>query len=103
MGTTADNPQAPSWVRTMVIGRNPRRTLVRILIMVVTCFVVSKFVLLPIRVEGISMLPTYKERGVNCINRLAYIFHEPRRGDVVAVRLAGQHVMLLKRIVGLPG
>jgi signal peptidase I len=30
--------------------------------------------------------------------------HEPRRGDVVAVRfLAGPHRMYMKRIVGLPG
>jgi len=50
------------------------------------------------------MLPTYKENGVNFVNRLAYLFHEPRRGDVVAIRmLAGGHVMYMKRIVGLPG
>src|SRR5690349_225164 len=103
MAVTAQMPEGPSWVRTVVIGRNPKRTLVRIVVMVATCFIVAKFVLLPIRVEGVSMLPTYKTRGVNFINRLAFTFHEPRRGDVVAVRLAGEHVMFLKRIVGLPG
>jgi signal peptidase I len=41
---------------------------------------------------------------VNFVNRLAYLFHEPRRGDVVAIRMpAGEHVMYMKRIVGLPG
>ncbi len=64
---------------------------------------ISKFVLVPIRVEGISMLPTYRERGVNFVNRLAYWFHPPRRGDVVAIQMAGPHVMLCKRIIGLPG
>jgi signal peptidase I len=103
MAATAQIPEGPSWVRTVVIGRNPKRTLVRIVVMVVTCFITAKFVLLPIRVEGVSMLPTYKGRGINFINRLAFVFHEPRRGDVVAVRLAGEHVMFLKRIVGLPG
>jgi signal peptidase I len=50
------------------------------------------------------MLPTYKENGVNFVNRLAYLFREPRRGDVVAIGLqAGEHVMYMKRIVGLPG
>ena len=67
-------------------------------------FVVFKFVLLPIRVEGGSMLPTYQDRSVNFVNRLAYLFHEPRRGDVVAIGLlAGEHVMYMKRVVGLPG
>jgi signal peptidase I len=40
---------------------------------------------IPVGVEGVSMLPTYKGRGVNFINRLAFVFHEPRRGDVVDV------------------
>ena len=49
------------------------------------------------------MLPTYKERGVNFVNRAVYLFHKPRRGDVVGIRLAGPSVMYLKRIVGMPG
>lgn len=104
MGTNTDAAQPPSWLQRVLIGRNPKRTLVRIVVLVVVCFVVFKFVLAPIRVEGGSMLPTYKENGVNLVNRLAYLFHEPRRGDVVAIRmLAGEHVMYMKRIVGLPG
>ncbi len=104
MGTNAEAAQPPSWVVRVLIGRRPKRTLARIAVLVVVCFVVFKFVLLPIRVEGGSMLPTYRESGVNFVNRLAYLFHEPRRGDVVAIRLlAGEHVMYMKRIVGLPG
>ena len=49
------------------------------------------------------MLPTYRQPGVNFVNRLAYSFHEPQRGDVIAIRYAGPHVMLMKRIIGLPG
>src|SRR5437870_1231965 len=81
-----------SWVRAAIIGRRPKRTLLRIVVLVVTCFVVFRFVLLPIRVDGGSMLPTYKEHGINVINRVAYLFHEPRRGDVVGIRLAGPSV-----------
>ena len=104
MGTNAEAAQAPTWLQRVVIGRDPKRTLVRVAALVVVCFVVFKFVLVPVYVDGGSMLPTYKENGVNFVNRLAYLFHEPRRGDVVAIGLqAGQHVMYLKRIVGLPG
>ena len=104
MGTNADAAEPPSWLQRVLIGRNPKRTLVRIVVLVVVCFVVFKFVLVPIRVDGGSMLPTYKDNGVNFVNRLAYLFHEPRRGDVVAIGLeAGNHVMYLKRIIGLPG
>jgi len=93
----------PRWLRIVVIGRNPKATLVRVAVLIVASFVVFKYILLPIRVEGISMLPTYRDRSVNFVNRLAYFRHEPRRGDVVSIRLAGLHRMYLKRIIGLPG
>jgi signal peptidase I len=97
-------PRLPRWVRIAVIGRNPKATLVRVAVLVVTSFVVfNRFILLPIRVEGISMLPTYKDRSWNFVNRLAYFRHEPQRGDVVSIRMAGIHRMYMKRIIGLPG
>ena len=93
----------PHWLRVVLIGRRPKATLVRILILGVTCLITFKFILLPIRVDGISMLPTYHTGQLNCINRLAYVRHEPRRGNIVSVRLAGNSIMFMKRIIGLPG
>ena len=88
----------------MVAGRNPKATLVRVGVLIVTCFLLfNRFVLLPIQIEGISMLPTYKDGSWNFVNALAYLQHGPRRGDVVSIRLAGIHRMYLKRIIGLPG
>jgi signal peptidase I len=103
MDTPAAQPESPPWWRIVLIGRKPKRTLVRILILVTTCFVLFKFVLLPIRIEGISMLPTYRQHKINFVNRLAYAFREPQRGDVVAIPMPGEHVLLMKRIVALPG
>jgi signal peptidase I len=104
MDTNLDAPPTPSWLRTVLIGRHPKRTLVRIVILVAVCVLVRAFILLPIRVVGISMLPTFKDGSIHVVNRLSYLSHEPQRGDVVAIRmLAGGHVMYLKRIVGLPG
>jgi signal peptidase I len=92
----------PWWVR-LLIGRHPKRTLVRVGFIVLTAFVVFRYVLLPIRVQGISMLPTYHEGGINFANRWAYRWREPQRGDVISIALTGHRVMLLKRIIGLPG
>ncbi len=103
MGIEVAASPPPGWLVRVLIGRNPKRTLIRVVVWAVLMLVISNFVLLPIRIEGISMLPTYKEKGVNFINCLAYLFHEPRRGDVVAIKLAGRHVMYLKRIIALPG
>lgn len=104
METMTEVPvESPSLLRRAVIGRDPKRTMQRVVILAVACFVTAKFLLLPIRISGPSMLPTYSEHGVNFVNRMAYLFHEPRRGDVVAIRLAGPSIMFMKRIVGLPG
>jgi signal peptidase I len=104
METMTEAPvESPSLAWRLIIGRDPKRTLQRAVILAVVVFVIAKFVLLPIRISGPSMLPTYSEHGVNFVNRVAYSFHEPRRGDVVAIRLAGPRVMFMKRIIGLPG
>lgn len=65
-------------------------------------FITFGWLLTPTRVSGISMEPTYRDAGLNLVNRLIYGVRAPRRGDIVAIRLAGPHVLYIKRIVGLP-
>jgi signal peptidase I len=111
MEPAATAARFPGWlrvVRVIVIGRDPRRTLIRAAVLAVVCYLVFKFfvfrqIILPVRIEGNSMFPTYHDRGRNFVNKLAYRRTEPQRGDVVGIRMSGEHVMLLKRIVGMPG
>jgi len=95
--------RVPRWLCILVIGRNPKVTLVRAVVLAVLCVIGYSVSLLHIRVEGISMLPTYQDGSTHFVNRLAYLRHGPQRGDVVGIRLAGYHVMYLKRVIGLPG
>jgi signal peptidase I len=90
-------------MRALLFGRNPKLTLIRIAVLIAVAGVIFGFVLQPIRVTGISMLPTYPNESLNLVNRLAYLRHEPQRGDVVSIRLTGPHVLFMKRIIGLPG
>ena len=92
-----------SVLRRFVFGQNPRRTAVRILVLSAICFITFRWVLIPIRTEGSSMLPTYVPDKLHFVNRLAYGPSGPERGDVVAIMMAGPHVLYVKRIVGLPG
>jgi len=98
-----------AWLRILAVGRKPKTTLVRAVVLGVVCVVVFKFALLPARVEGLSMAPTYADHSFNFVNRLSYLLHEPRRGDVVGVRLtppqgwSAPRIMYLKRVIGLPG
>lgn len=109
MQDVIDSPAKPGWLQIVLVGRRPRATLVRIVVLVAVCVVVFKFVLLGIWVDGISMEPTYHNHRINFVNRLAYWRHGPQRGDVVAIRFsdpgafARPHDMLMKRIIGLPG
>jgi len=97
------------WLRIAAVGRRPKTTLVRALVLAAICIVLFKFILLPVRVSGVSMAPTYRDHSVNFINALSYLRNEPQRGDVVGIRLtpggfgSTPRVMYLKRIVGLPG
>jgi signal peptidase I len=93
----------PSCLQRMLIGRHPRRTAVRLVILVTVLPLIFTFVARPVRVHGLSMKPTYRDGGINFVNRLAYAFHAPKRGDIVAIRFSDEHVMLMKRIIGMPG
>ena len=86
----------------ILLGANPRATLIRAAVLIAAAIVVFGYILLPIRMEGISMLPTYSG-GINFANRYAYRWSPPQRGDAVAVRMAGEGVVFVKRIVGMPG
>ena len=92
-----------SLTRRIIFGTNPRRTAVRILVLAAVAYITFNWVFIPIRTDGISMEPTYQSNSLKLVNRLSYGMAEPERGDVVAIRLAGPHVVFVKRIVGLPG
>ncbi|MDD2467617.1 MAG: signal peptidase I [Desulfobulbus sp.] len=76
--------------------------LLRILGLILVTVVVFTQVLIPLRIEGQSMEPTYKN-GFNLCWRGRYLFSSPQRGEVVVIRFAGNRVLLLKRIVALAG
>jgi signal peptidase I len=89
--------------RRVIFGANPRRTTVRILVLAAVSIVTFKWILMPVRADGDSMLPTYYSGNLTLVNRLAYVSNRPKRGDIVAIRLAGPRVVYIKRVVGLPG
>jgi signal peptidase I len=90
-------------LREALLGRRPAKTVVRLAVLIIVSFAVFRWVLLPVRTYGDSMLPTYEPGSFHLVNRATYAWRSPARGDVVGVRLAGWRVMYVKRIVGLPG
>jgi signal peptidase I len=57
-----------------------------------------------VRVDGFSMRPTLQDGEYILVNKLAYKFSEPVRGDIVVfVFPVNPEEDLIKRIIGLPG
>lgn len=59
-------------------------------------------------VEGRSMFPTFATGDRLIVSRLNYLFGQPQRGDIVVFNSVNptefaQGVMLIKRVIGLPG
>jgi signal peptidase I len=91
---------AGSWI----VGASPRRTLIRVAVLVAVAYAaVFGHLLMPVRGVGVSMQPTIESGDLPFINRLTYRFREPARGDIVAVRAAGESVVYVKRLLALPG
>lgn len=87
----------------LLVGRNPARTLVRALVLVAGAAVLLTWGILPVRGQGPSMQPTIGDGQLLIVSRVSYRLRAPRRGEIVAVRLAGDEAVLIKRILAGPG
>ena len=64
---------------------------------------ITHFVFLSVQVDGQSMVPTLKNADSYWLNRLAYVKREPRQSDIVALKDPQDNVLVVKRIIALPG
>lgn len=73
-----------------------------VIISLIIVFLMTQFVIKPIRVDGSSMYPTLKDRQVGFSNIIALRFQEIERFDVVIVFVPQTNEHLVKRVIGLP-
>lgn len=73
------------------------------LLLVGGTYIIFGHIFIPVWINGRSMEPNYHDGDFTFCFGMAYLFREPEWDDVVAIRFAGKHVMLLKRIVALEG
>ncbi len=93
----------PAKIRRFLFPSFNRRYVIRLLFLGVSCYLVFGYLLIPLRIQGQSMEPAYTNGSFAFCWRLQYLFSSPHYSDVVTVRFAGRRVMLLKRIIALPG
>jgi signal peptidase I len=90
-------------IRQFFLPRLNRKFLVRVSLVALSAVLLFGLVLRPMWIRGESMSPTYEDGSLNFCFRQRYLFSQPKVGDVVAVKMAGTNVMLLKRIVAAAG
>lgn len=95
-----------SWFNTLrivIMGRNFKNTIIRTLALAIVTYLTCTYVFKPAWIRGESMYPRYKSGQFCVINLMAYNSSKPERFDIVAIRMAGDRVMMLKRCLGFPG
>lgn len=90
-------------IKKLLVGKKLKVTLIRGAALGLLVWALCTWVYLPYRAAGKSMEPTCMDGKFIFISALAYKSKKPQRGDIVAIRMAGQKVSLLKRIIALPG
>jgi signal peptidase I len=77
--------------------------LMRVIAVAILAYLLFGHIFTPFLIKGHSMEPTYQDGSVNLCWKWRYLFSKPKRQEVVAIRFAGNKVMLLKRAVALEG
>ena len=80
------------------------REIIETLALTLIIFLVIHFTVQNYMVEGTSMQPSLTDNQFVLVNKLAYLFHAPERGDVIVFHWPKETTKdLIKRVIGLPG
>lgn len=80
------------------------RDIILPLIAAIAIFALVKNTIGSFKVYGLSMLPTIQNGDYIIVNKAAYLFTPPRRGEIIVLESPqGNSSDLIKRIIALPG
>ena len=70
---------------------------------IIAALFVRSFILSASVVDGLSMFPTFSDNERIMIEKISLLSREPERGDIVQLIHKPNGMLLVKRIIGLPG
>ncbi len=80
------------------------REIVETIALTILIFLAIHFTVQNYQISGPSMQNTLHSGQFVLVNKLAYLFHQPERGDVIVLHEPDQPGRdLIKRVIGLPG
>ena len=93
-------PQGKGFERRYRLIREVIETVALTLLM----FLIIRFAVQNFRVDGMSMEPTLHNGEFILVDKAAYLFHAPSRGDVIVFEYPGNpSIDYIKRIIAIPG
>ncbi len=80
------------------------REIIETVALTLLIFLVIRFAIQSYRVENISMQPSFYSNEYVLVNKTAYLFHDPERGDVIVFHFPlDTSKDFIKRVIGIPG
>jgi len=80
------------------------REIVETIALTLIIFLVIRFAIQSYRVSGVSMQPGLQTDEYVLVNKIAYLFHPPERGDVIVFHFPLDTSQdFIKRVIALPG
>jgi signal peptidase I len=74
-----------------------------VLCSILSYYIVSRFIVTTVIVQGRSMTPTLVDGDRYLLHRWQLLFRKPHRGDLVVIRDAQRKDFIVKRVVAVPG
>jgi signal peptidase I len=80
------------------------REIIETITLTLLMFLIIRFAVQNFRVDGMSMEPTLHDQEYIIVNKAAYVFRAPQRGDVIVFAFPlDTRVDYVKRIIAIPG
>ena len=90
--------------RRFASWREPGRELIETVVLTIVIFFLIRAAVENFRIEGSSMEPNFHNGQFLLVNKLAYRFGQPQRGDVIVFHFPlNVSQNFIKRIIGVPG
>src|SRR5690242_18391828 len=91
------NPNEPKRLRML-------REVLETITLTILMFMAFRFAVQNYRVDGHSMVPTFQDQQYILVDKAAYLFHAPQRGDVIVFAYPVDPTQdYVKRIIGIQG
>lgn len=80
------------------------REVLETITLTILMFMAFRFAVQNYRVDGHSMVPTFQDQEYILVDKAAYLFHPPERGDVIVFAYPLDPTQdYIKRVIGVPG